>query len=134
MPNKLFIKLMMMTTSKNDAEALVALRKANKILADANVNWEELLDAAKPDQSFRVPPSKRRPEPSWEDTGEEIKTGGSGRRYSNEQEINILFERVFEKNLTEGFQAFVESVHLWWERRGFLTEGQYKAIKRAAEG
>src|SRR5258708_29459164 len=69
----IFIKLMMLTTSSNDNEALIALRKANKILFDAKVNWEELLCAIQQSNEFRVPPSKRqhrpRPEPEWENVG-----------------------------------------------------------------
>ncbi|SRR5258708_6487427 len=125
----IFIKLMMLTTSSNDNEALIALRKANKILFDAKVNWEELLCAIQQSNEFRVPPSKRqhrpRPEPEWENVG--------GIKHTDADEINALFTEVFDKNLTEGFESFVTSVHLWWERRGFLTEKQYQAIKRAAE-
>ena len=128
-PDSMFIKLMQMTTSPNDNEALVALRKANKILAASKINWAELLGSAKEDQSFRVPPSKRqpRPEPQWEDVG------GTGVKHTNEVEINGMFERVLKTNMSEGFAEFVESVHIWWERRGFLTDPQYRAIKRAAD-
>lgn len=128
MQNKLFAKLMMLTTSNNDAEALVALRKANKILADAKTNWAELLDAVQADQSYRVPPSKRRPrpEPEWENVGDSTK-------YTDAHDIDNLFNRVFDQKLSEGFESFVTSVHIWWEQKGFLTKAQYDTIKRAAE-
>ena len=127
MRDSLLVKLMMLTTSTNDAEALAALRKANKILKDAKVNWAELLGAAKPDQSFRVPPSRRpRPEPSWDSFGDD-------QRYTNEDEINRMFDKVFNSNMSEGFAEFVESVHLWWEQHGWLSVAQYRAIKKAAE-
>ena len=59
-PDGIFVKLMMLTTSPHDAEALVALRKANRILSEAKVNWAELLGAARQADDFRVPPSKRK--------------------------------------------------------------------------
>lgn len=37
------IKLMLMTTSPNDGEALVAMRKANSWLRSANADWEMIL-------------------------------------------------------------------------------------------
>ena len=42
-----FVKLMMLTTSANDHEALSALRKANAILADQSVSWEQLINGLK---------------------------------------------------------------------------------------
>lgn len=59
-PNALFIKLMMMTTSTNDGEALAALRKANQILKELKLSWHEVLQPAGPS----------RPQPSWKDTQE----------------------------------------------------------------
>ena len=41
--HELLIKLMGMTGSSNDAEALVALRKANELLASAGWDWERVL-------------------------------------------------------------------------------------------
>ncbi len=61
MKNATFIKIMMMTTSNSDGEALTAIRRANKILADAKTSWAELLDAVQADQSYRVPPSTPTP-------------------------------------------------------------------------
>lgn len=122
----MFVKLMMMTTSNSDGEALTALRKANKILADAKVSWIELLGAQKPDNSFRVPPSKRpRPEPQWEDVVNHDRHVGS--------DIDEMFEKVFKQKMSEGFASFVESLHIWWEQKGWLSEKQYRSLKNAAE-
>lgn len=137
-PDGLLIKLMMLTTSDNDGEALTALRKANKILAAAKVNWAELLGDRKVDNSFRVPPSKRAdppssprprprpPEPKWESFGDDERFTGP--------EINEYFDKIARrKNLTEGFGAFIESVHTWWDVRGYLTKKQYDTIRKTAE-
>lgn len=43
-PNlRLVIKLLMMTTSANDGEAITAMRKANKAVSDAGWDWDRLL-------------------------------------------------------------------------------------------
>lgn len=42
-----FYKLMALTDSPNDNEALIAIREANKMLRANKLTWEELLNAAK---------------------------------------------------------------------------------------
>lgn len=121
----LFVKLMMMTTSANDQEALVALRKANRILSEAKVSWIELLSALSQKQTAAPPP---RPEPAWEDVGSE-----KGKRHTDAKEIDGLFDIVLEQKMSDGFEEFLTSVHIWWKQKGFLTDKQYKAVKRAAE-
>lgn len=126
----LFVKLMMLSTSDNDGEALAALRKANKILKDAKVSWMELLGGTKPDQSFRVPPSKRpkpeRPEPQWDTVGDDERFSGP--------EIDRYFNTVFDqKDMSESFAGFMESLHIWWESKGWLSKKQYLALKKSAE-
>jgi len=41
--HELLLKLLKMTNSPNDAEALVAVRKANHLLASAGWDWDKLL-------------------------------------------------------------------------------------------
>jgi hypothetical protein len=123
-PDGLFVKLMMMTTSPNDAEALIALRKANRILSEAKVNWAELLAATRQPNEVPRQSERRRPEPEWKNVGDE--------RHDDADEIDSLFERAFAQKMSEGFEEFLCSVRMWWERRGFLTERQYRAVKRAA--
>lgn len=41
--HELLLKLLKMTASSNDAEALVAMRKANQLLATAGWDWDRLL-------------------------------------------------------------------------------------------
>lgn len=135
--NPIFVKLMMMTTSPNDAEALTALRKANAMLASANVNWAEYLSkgatAPKEDQTYRTPPSQRQRRANEGNPFTAAAGGGtsSSEKFDDEKEINKLFEQAF-RNATGGFAAFLESVHEWWEEKGFLTSKQYYAVKRAA--
>lgn len=64
----LFIKLMRMTSSSNDGEALVALRKSEAMLRAANLDWEKLLRGkvtvvADPFNSIPTPERSRREAP-----------------------------------------------------------------------
>jgi hypothetical protein len=55
-------KLMRMTESVHDGEALTALRMANALLKAANVNWSDILGSpstSAPSPDYRTPPSKR---------------------------------------------------------------------------
>ena len=55
------IKMLGMTASSHDGEALVAIRKANALLAESNMNWHEFLMSFRiSDQSYMTPPSKRK--------------------------------------------------------------------------
>jgi hypothetical protein len=137
----MLVKLLMMTTSPNDGEALTAIRKANAMLAGANVNWEEFLkavqttNAAQADQSFRTPPSQRR---YRHDDGDDFRNAftdvgrSPSQKFTNAKIIDPMFEVAFA-NASGGFADFLNSVHEWWEEKGFLTEKQYYAVKRAAE-
>ena len=126
------IKFMMMTTSDSDGEALTAIRKANAILKEQQVNWQEVLMGIKPDQSFRVPPSKRRPEPDDYERAANSSRGFAGHktRYDDAVEIEKMFETALHETRGRGVHGFVESIHEWWQDKGFLTEAQYLALKK----
>jgi hypothetical protein len=80
LPNlELIIKLLKMTTSQTDTEALVALRKANEQLAKSGADWESLLRGKvtiveDPFKSFTIPsgyakptaPQPRTPPPAYD--------------------------------------------------------------------
>jgi hypothetical protein len=131
-----FIKLMMLTTSENDSEALVALRKANALLAEANVNWEEFLNAVSASkavaQSSKAPTTHAKA--PWEDDDGFSDVGRDARgHYTDADEIDRLFEKAYANTRpSSGFREFLDSVHAWWEGNRFLTEKQYAAIRKAA--
>ncbi len=132
----LFTKLMMMTSSANDGEALVAIRKANAILAEANVNWEQFLAALDQQSraSYMTPPSKRpyqppqqaqRPTTPWHDI--------MGDKHTDADQINRFFYQAFARTHPgSSFYEFLHSVHQFWQQRDYLTDAQFQAIKRAA--
>lgn len=122
--NPTFVKLMMMTTSDNDGEALTAIRKANAALRAAGLNWQDLLGS-----HGRAPPPPPRPEPKWGDVNRR------GDRYDDEDEINSLFDKAFNNaDPSANFYEFLVSIRTWWENKGWLTEKQYRALKRSVEG
>lgn len=107
-----FTKLMMLTTSPHDGEALVALRKANAMLAAMNNNWEDFIQS-------RVKMTKEAPEPS-------------GEFHREVDEINDMFEYLDRSvPIRSSFREFVDSLHEWWEENEFLTDKQYIALKNA---
>lgn len=113
-----FIKLMNLTTSDQDGEALVALRKANAVLMESNINWEQLL----------------RSKVSVKDAGQN-QTTYKGRQFTNTAEIDAMFDALFKKiPTTSSFRTgFLDDVHKWWEEKGFLTEKQYNAVLKSYE-
>jgi hypothetical protein len=136
--NPMFVKLMMMTTSPHDGEVLTAIRKANAILAGANVNWAEFLTAVSAaskaaDNEFRKPPSQRRKTAAAADEANPFTDVGKGsaEKFDDATIIDPMFEAAFT-SASGGFRDFLDSVHEWWEDKGFLTEKQYYAVKRAA--
>lgn len=46
--NPRLIKLLMLTQSPNDNEALIAMRQANKVLIEENKSWEDAFKTAWP--------------------------------------------------------------------------------------
>ena len=129
----ILIKMLGMTGSKHDGEALVAIRKANAILIENNLSWEDLLtSSSQPSRSsYATPPSKRKSQStaSWGD----VNAAARDDQHNDSDEIDKLFEAAYD-NMTprSSFYEFIESVHTFWTERGYLTTAQYQAIKRAA--
>lgn len=108
-----FIKLMLMTTSSHDGECLNAIRMANSMLAKDNLNWREFIEGTVPiGTNYRSKNFKRY-------SGPEI-----------DGWFDILLQVI---KPTWSFRQFLESVHTDYEQKGWLTEKQYEAIKKAYE-
>jgi len=113
-----FIKLMMMTTSPNEGECLNAVRMANSLLMEANLNWDDFL------------------------RGKAKIIGGSassqtiftGKKYDNADDIERMLDAVLQ-NVGKGtsFYNFIHSLKEWWEDNSFLTEKQYNALRKTYE-
>jgi len=111
-----FIKLMMMTTSPSEGEALTAIRMANGLLMEANLNWDEFL---------------RGKAKVYTASGQ---SSYSGKKYQNADEIEAMLNDVLS-TIKRGtsFYSFIESLNDWWEANSFLTEKQYNALRKSYE-
>jgi hypothetical protein len=126
-----FVKLMMLTTSEHDHEALVAIRKANAMLAQANVNWEEFLTAVEATRQQAAPSKPQTRSANRSEDFEDV--GQSGGKYTDADTINHLFDQAYRQtSSTSSFREFLDSVHTYWEVNGYLTKAQFEAIQRSA--
>lgn len=114
------IKLMQMTqASASDNERLNAVKMANMLLKAADYNWEDLLRGRVLTFPTDTP---------------DLSKAKSTKRYDNQDEINGYFDKVLHgaRPPQGGFREFVDSLHDFWQQKGFLTEAQYNAIKKSA--
>ena len=109
-----FIKVMRLTTSPVEGESLAAIRMANSLLAEANLDWEDFL--RRKARIVRGPAQKIY----------------NGRKYTNATEIKMMFFKVLANTSPDtSFYNFVASLSDWWFDNDYLTEKQYKALKDA---
>jgi hypothetical protein len=127
--NKL-AKLMRMTESSHDGEALNALRLANAMLKADGKNWSDILagpTTRAPD--YRTPPSKR----GAGDTSRYGTRAPQGRKKDETRwigpEIDPMLDALSRGRHDLGTMTFIASLRDFWERRGFLTTDQYNALK-----
>jgi hypothetical protein len=114
-----FIKLMMLTQSDQDHEALVALRKANGMLAADNLNWEEFIKGMA--HAATAKPQQRH-------------THYNDHAFNdiNEPSIKDVLDHLMNTVDRRGsFFEFVDSVNSFYNRTGYLTEKQEDAVRRA---
>ena len=122
---ELFIKLMKLTTTPVDGECLSAIRKANNMLAEANIDWDDLLKS-----KVKIIQGK-----GSEGAVSGRTSSASGvKKYSNEQQINEMFNAVFANtSRTSSFYSFLNSLKDWFDTNGYLTEKQYHALRNSYE-
>lgn len=108
------IKLMMMTTSGNDGEALVAVRKANKLLYDAKSNWNDFIKS--------VPAPRPPPRPMGRGIFEE-----QFRPKYTDPGIPRMIQSLM-RDAKGDFRTVLNSWMQYWEENGYLTKRQYEAL------
>ena len=131
----LLCKFMTLTMSDNDAEALTALRMANKVLTKDTLTWERVLK-----RSLRID------EPEFEAAPESYKApfGGTARTPPRPntagatQGTNALeeaFEKINNSNLhthSGTFKYTIESIEKQWREKGWLSKAQKELIHTTA--
>jgi hypothetical protein len=101
----LVVKLLNLTTSSFDGEALVAVRKANAHLAQHKANWNDFIAVVGDD-----PHTKANANAGGGDWG---------------AIIDDILCRVPAK-----YRAFLEDVRLYWRQHGRLSAKQQAAIRK----
>lgn len=119
------IKLMMMTQSSNDGEALAAVRKANALLKVSNLDWDSFIRSI-PVQRPKPPPSR----PMGRGTTDNAPS--SHQHHFKDPDIPRMLASLM-RDSKGGFRDFVESINEAWNKYGYLTERQYEAIINAYE-
>lgn len=111
----LLSKLLNLTASSNDAEALAAARKANQLLRDARVTWDQIL---------RKQVAVSRPH----DEGPEVSDDEDGTR----EHVQRCLDTLRGMDLGD-FSRFVASLDKQWATRGYLSPDQRRPLFAAYE-
>jgi len=96
------LKLLELTASQHDAEALNAIRKANHIREKAGIQWIDLFAGAVP-KSHLPPIVKQRPAPP---------------RFVT---VEMMFQEIQQRNLSDSLQAKIEEMRYVYELTGQLS-------------
>lgn len=129
----MFRKLLQMTLSSNDGEALTAIRKANGLLLADNKNWEELLDnkvSVSTEASFTQEKWKStKPEEHFEEPEDDPEE-------HTIEHIEHMFQTLIGHEVVGGirpgsFRDMVEDIYYRWQQTNHLTKKQFKVIKNA---
>lgn len=139
MNTELLLKLMRMTTSDNDGEALVAIRKANAMLAAEKKDWEDLIvrssQVRSQDNSFRTPPSQRKPPPSRNPYADAWKRANPRPRTRPEPDSDLLDSMLdvvlAEVDLSSSFYDLVRSIKRQFDEKGTISERQAEVVRNA---
>lgn len=121
-------KVLAMTTSDTDPEALAAIRMANRMLAAAGLTWEAVL-AAGGVRQLTVTVTRHGEAPAPYQTQEDWVAP----HLKDKVTITLMFRAVFMTPRTgnEGFWEFMDSIHQWFVEHGTLTQKQYQALRAA---
>lgn len=115
-------KMLAMTTSDKDGEALSAIRMVNAMLTKEKVTWGEVLAQAPP--AVRISISRE----AYEGDGE----AWVPPHLKDKVLIDTMFRTLYSQPRTgnEDFWRWVDDVHQKFGQYGCLTQGQYTALRR----
>lgn len=117
-----FTKLMALSGSDNDHEALLALRKAQKILQTENISWEGLLAS----KTIYIEANKEKNAPKRES----FRFDKIPKMPKNDESKGIFkdikkkFSILDGKNFDPDTARFLKSLHTHWMLKGTLSEKQ----------
>lgn len=119
--NKL-AKVMQLTQSSSDGEALAAIRMANAMLAKVNLNWAELIK-----NDFEVP----------EDNLIALRAGEHDRTFppvyeqARQSDIEEIFACLLIADIEPDFMAVLQSIFSQYNRKRKISLKQYNVICKA---
>lgn len=118
-------KLMGLTTSTNDHEALSALRKANEIIKGEKLTWNDLLAEA-PMRQVTVTVNRYPTHQPYQSDGDWVSP-----HLKDKVMIDLMFRGVFAqpRSSNEEFWQFMDSIHHWFEEHKSLTQRQFNALR-----
>lgn len=119
-----FVKLMEMTASDNDGEALNALRMANKMMAAEKLRWGDVLQQERSTTINVV--MRPRTEDGLQESGDWVAP-----HLKDTHVIELMFRTVYATPMNDGFRQFIDSLHQWWLQHKQLTQRQYNALRQA---
>jgi hypothetical protein len=108
---ELFTKLMQMTESSNDGEALTAIRKANVMLKEHGHNWETFVN------NRIIVATQQKPNQHRAQT----------EMFDDAKTIDPMFDELLRKHPKN---RFVQSVFDFWERNHFISGRQFNALEK----
>lgn len=119
-----FAKLMARTTSPNDNEALVSVRKANALLLEANLTWDEFISQKTiiiQEIVSQIPQSASNPQQSQQSTG------STGKKYTNTEIEQMLVDCLLYVSNPSG-KTFIASLNENYRTKGYLSQNQARAL------
>lgn len=102
-------KLLMLTQSSNEHEALSAIKMANNLVKKAGVDWFKIL------------------------TGGVVESAGSGSSWSGNFEVEKMFRHIYENAWVNFSFTFIDSLQQQFETTGRLSPKQMAALRKIYE-
>jgi hypothetical protein len=136
-------KLMRMTESENDGEALNALRAANRMLLAEQINWFEVLGMPRGKRQAPYDPTRKTPEQANEGRRKAAEWARAEDRKAREAQMEKVYDpnigtmfaevKVRLQSLAKSEPSLATLLHAMQEsylQEGYLTKQQYDALKR----
>ena len=116
-------KILAMTTSDHDGEALSAMRKANEIIKGEGLTWALLLEQV--GRTVTVTVSRQPPSQYYEPSDAWVPP-----HLHDKNTLDLIFRTIMAK-VTPGTEAreFIDSVYSWYQKHGSVTPKQYAALR-----
>lgn len=125
----MFKKIMGMTFSDQDGEALNAIRKANAMLAKHNLDWYDVLGRAVNGAADPPPQPQPQPKPAYQGERAEAPKAQPN-KLSIEEQIRRAFDEL-RGNLHGSFETFINSLETQFRDKGDLSIDQRRALFKA---